>query len=125
LDALQAKTIALTLFSVFAGTLGNIALSRGLREPPPGLTGFRRIWGTASQPVLWLAVALLAIQFFVWSDVLSWSDLSYVVPLTASGYLINAMLVGPLLGEHMSRTRWAGTFLIFVGVLVVATETGS
>ena len=122
MDAFQAKTVALTLTAVTAQTLGNVALSRGLRHPPPGLSGFRHAWATATQPVRWLAIGFLACHYFMWSTVLSWAQLSFVVPLTAVGYLINAILVGPLLGEHMPRDRWAGTFLIFVGVLLVVTE---
>jgi drug/metabolite transporter (DMT)-like permease len=54
---------------------------------------------------------------------LSWSDLTFVMPLTALTYVLNAILVGPVLGEVVSPTRWLGTILITLGVALVTLET--
>jgi len=45
-----------------------------------------------------------------------------VMPLTALTYVLNAILVGPVLGEHVSLTRWVGTILIAAGVALVTLE---
>jgi transporter family protein len=122
--ALQAKIIATTLVSVLAQELANLALSRGLRiDSPPTLKA--RILRTLTEPMIWLAVACLTVNWFLWLGVLSWANLSFVIPITASSYLINALLVGPVLGEHVSRGRWLGTLIIFVGVMVIVLEPGT
>jgi len=45
------------------------------------------------------------------------------VPMTASGYILTAVLGQVFLNEAVSVVRWAGIGLISVGVLLVA-ETG-
>jgi uncharacterized membrane protein len=53
----------------------------------------------------------------------TWSDLSYVVPMTASGYILTAILGQVFLNEGVSLIHWAGIGLISFGVVLVA-ETG-
>ena len=50
---------------------------------------------------------------------LSWADLSYVLPVTAFGYVLNALLGRLFLGENVTPARWAGTLLIMGGVVLV------
>jgi drug/metabolite transporter (DMT)-like permease len=57
---------------------------------------------------------------------LSWADLTYVLPATALGYVLVALMgefLMPMLGaagENISGTRWAGILLITAGVGFVA-----
>jgi uncharacterized membrane protein len=50
---------------------------------------------------------------------LSWADLSYVLPVTAIGYVLVAFAGIVFLGERVSTARWAGIVLITVGVALV------
>jgi drug/metabolite transporter (DMT)-like permease len=50
---------------------------------------------------------------------LSWADLSYVLPVTALGYVANALLGRYFLSEQISPQRWAGTLLIVAGTTLV------
>ena len=70
----------------------------------------------------WVAagVLLLISWFLTYTTALSWADLSYVVPTTAIGYVITALLSRVLLHESLSAARWAGTVLIAAGVILVA-----
>ena len=54
---------------------------------------------------------------------LSLADLSFVVPLTALGYIISTLLAKFFLQEHITLTRWTGIFLIFAGTVVVSTTS--
>ncbi len=47
---------------------------------------------------------------------LSFADLTFVLPATAIGYVIMALLSIFWLHEHVSLQRWAGIVLIIVGV---------
>jgi drug/metabolite transporter (DMT)-like permease len=51
---------------------------------------------------------------------LSWADLTFVMPATAFGYVVVALLSRFWLHEHLSLYRWAGIFLIVCAVGFVA-----
>lgn len=70
----------------------------------------------------WVVVAmfLLLVYITLYLSALSWLDLSYLLPMTTLGYALNALLAWLLLGENIAITRWMGTLLIMIGVLVVA-----
>lgn len=50
----------------------------------------------------------------------SWADLSYVVPFTASSYIVTTLLSEFVLGEPIHVQRWVGVVLISIGVLLVS-----
>jgi uncharacterized membrane protein len=50
---------------------------------------------------------------------LSWADLSYVMPVTAIGYVVTAFAARIFLGENVSLARWIGIVLITAGVTLV------
>ena len=60
----------------------------------------------------------------------TYADLTYVLPVTSSGYILTVILSKVFLGEHISMARWLGTIVISFGVLLVsetplkAGETG-
>ena len=100
----MSSAIALTLLAVTAQTLGNFALSLGLKR--------HRLWFLP-------AITLLAVHFFSWCQALKLAALAVLVPLTAFSHVLNAALAGPLLGERVGKQRWLGTALIVVGILLV------
>ncbi|HXY61769.1 MAG TPA: DMT family transporter, partial [Nitrospirota bacterium] len=67
-----------------------------------------------------LGVVFLGIFFFLYLAALSWADLSFVLPLTAVSYLFAALLARFFLKEDVSWYRWAGTFVIVIGIALVA-----
>ncbi len=52
---------------------------------------------------------------------LSLADLSFVLPVTAVGYVLAAFLGKVVLHETVTRERWLGTVLIFVGAVLVGS----
>ena len=64
-------------------------------------------------------VALLILWTLTMMALLSWADLSYVLPVTAIGYVLTALSGKYLLGENVSIGHWAGIFLITSGVILV------
>jgi drug/metabolite transporter (DMT)-like permease len=64
---------------------------------------------------------VLLIGFFAsYLTALSWADLTYVLPATAFGNVIVALLAHFWLHEPISLERWAGIVLITLGVGFVA-----
>ena len=105
---------------VLFGSLGDVALSRGMKDV-----------GTisaANLPVLfhaiftpWVGIGIVLLLGFMatYLNALSWADLTYVLPATALGYIIMALLAKFFLHENVTATRWMGIALISVGVSFV------
>ena len=70
----------------------------------------------------WIAagIALLIGFFASYLTALSWADLTFVLPATAFGNVIVALLSKFWLHEPISLERWAGIVLITIGVGFVA-----
>jgi uncharacterized membrane protein len=56
---------------------------------------------------------------------LSWADLSYVLPVTSAGYVLAAIAGRLFLREQISAARWTGIALIMSGVVLVGRTTHS
>ena len=115
------KYLVLLAVTVFA-SLGNVCLARGMRafgavtikNWPLLLTAFSNVWTAAG-------IVLLILFFVSYLNALSWADLTYVLPATALGYILTAVLAKLLLQEPVPPMHWAGILLITIGVGFVAT----
>jgi uncharacterized membrane protein len=121
-DRFHLKTRILTVIVILTNVLGNLAMSWGLKQRgtvlgDSALEYIRVIF----QPWVALGIALLILWLLSRMALLSWADLSYVVPVTAIGYVLNAVLGRVLLGERVSAARWAGTLLIVAGIALVGS----
>lgn len=86
---------------------GNLLLRRGMKG------------GWVVNPVLGGGILCMAVSFFLFAALLSRANLSFVLPITAMGYVINVVGARHLLKENVTPARWAGTLLIGVGVALV------
>jgi drug/metabolite transporter (DMT)-like permease len=70
----------------------------------------------------WVALGILFLLAFfaTYMTALSWADLTYVMPATALGYVLLALVARFVLHEHISPLRWLGIVLITSGVGFVA-----
>ncbi len=121
---LLAKTIPLLILVPIFGSLGNVLLGKGMRgmgEIPdlsiPSLAAY--LLKILSSGWIWLGIGSLLIFFISYMLVLSWADYSYVMPVTAVGYVLAPLLAHLLLGEVVPGARWAGAVFIFLGVVLV------
>ena len=118
-EALHSKTRLFTVITVLSNVAGNSALTRGMQQLGDlGNSPFALI-GALFHPWVALGGALLIVWTLSHMALLSWADRSYVVPVTASAYVLTAFSGKFLLGETISLTRWAGIILITVGVTLV------
>jgi uncharacterized membrane protein len=122
MTGVRAKTWLAAALVVLANLLGNACLSWGMKQRPPATSPLDYV---AAVFTGWVALGILLL--LVWlaarMTLLSWADLSFVVPVTAVGYALAAAAGHFLLGEHVSAPRWAGVLLIAAGTALVGTTS--
>jgi uncharacterized membrane protein len=118
--AVDLKTKLLTLLVVATNVLGNVSLSWGMKHQNAelGLSPWTYIRLIFSPWVL-LGTMLLILWLLSRMALLGWADLSYVLPVTAMGYVLTALVGRCFLGEAISYQGWAGTVLIVAGIILV------
>lgn len=108
--------IAVTLLNA----LGNLSLAWGMKHAAirVGLapSGYLR---DMLNPFVACGIALLILWLLTRMALLSLADLSYVLPVTAFGYFLAAVLGKLFLQEQITNLQWFGTSLIVVGIMVV------
>ena len=97
---------------VASNALGNFALSIGMKQATNLLAALLEPWVLGG-------IALLIFWTLARMALLSWADLSYVLPVTAFGYVLNAAFGRVFLGEQITPARWTGTLLIVAGIMLV------
>jgi len=118
---LRLKTRLFTSLVVLCSVCGNFSLSWGMRQVGrlvsfSPLAYIRAVFN----PWVALGISLLILWLFSHMALLSWADLSYVLPVTSIGYVLSALAGRLFLHEEISRWRWAGILLITTGVALVA-----
>lgn len=110
------KYLVLALMILF-NAFGDVTLSHGMKRL--GAIHAARLTDAVAAvftPWVTLGILLLLCFFACYLSALSWADLSYVIPATALGYVLIALLSQWLLGETVTLTRWAGIALVGGGV---------
>jgi len=121
-SAPQFKTRIFTAGVVLANVFGNLSLSWGLKQPGAALTSSPLSYLKALFTP-WVAVGILLLILWMLSRMalLSWADLSYVLPVTAIGYVLTVAVGKVFLLEQVSWQRWAGSLLVMAGVVIVSS----
>lgn len=72
-------------------------------------------------PPLVLGFGMEVLNFFLFLALLSWADVSLVIPVMGSGsYLISIIGAKVFLNERVTKERWLGTILIVLGVTLIS-----
>jgi drug/metabolite transporter (DMT)-like permease len=114
---------------VVAGTAGELCVSRAMKEigevhdfRPAAL--IKVLLRALRVKWMWIGVGLMTIGFFSLLAILSFENVSFVVPVTALGYVAGALGSRFFLGERVNWRRWAGILLVCVGVTLVVMGKG-
>ena len=117
---LRIKTWVCATIVVLSNAFGDFFLKRGMpADLPTPLSYITALF----QPWAALGVALLVLWMMSRMTLLSWADLSYVLPVTSIGYVLVALLGKAFLHEQIDAKRWAGILLIVAGVALVSAAT--
>lgn len=118
------KHSLLLITLVTTQVLGDILLSQGMKvfgavvSYSPG-----KLWGLLTylltSPWILLGVSTLTFSMLIYLMAIAEMDMSYVLPIHGSSYVLNGLMAWLILGEQVSLMRWVATFLITLGVLIV------
>jgi drug/metabolite transporter (DMT)-like permease len=101
--------------------LGDTCLSRGMTVlPAVSLSHPATLIAAVFTPWIALGIVLLIGFFASYLTALSWADLTFVLPATAFGNVIVAILARFWLHEAISWQRWVGVVLITLAVGFIA-----
>ncbi len=110
----------MTLFNA----LGNLSLAWGMTHAAIRVgvdpIGYMRV---ILNPYVGLGISLLIMWLLTRMVLLSWADLSFVLPVTGVGYFLAAVLGAVFLHEAIGPLQWLGTLLIFGGTILVGTTS--
>jgi len=110
----------MTLIVIMSSVIGNLSLAWGMRQLAPDALGSPLGYiAVLFDPWVALGVILLVVWLLSQMLLLSWADLSYVLPVSSIGYVLTAISGRLFLGEQISIARWAGVTLIMAGVVFV------
>ncbi|HUI55770.1 MAG TPA: hypothetical protein VLY04_12410 [Bryobacteraceae bacterium] len=117
--------VVLFLF-IATKAVGNLLLAWGMKHLPQTMSANPIQYLRAMlDPFVAAGVLALILAVLMRLALLSLADLSYVLPVTAVGYVIAAFLGKTFLQETVSSQRWLGTFLIFAGAALVGSTAHS
>ena len=117
---LRVKTSVCATVVVLTNVFGNFFMKKGMPADFAGPLGYISV---LFRPWVTVGVALLIVWMLARMALLSWADLSYVLPVTSVGYVLVALVGRILLNEQISWKRWAGIVLIMGGVALVSGTT--
>jgi transporter family protein len=113
------------LVTIVAGSIGDLLSARGM-----SLLGEQRSFHSAglagnlryifTHPSVLAGIAANAVSFVSFIGLLSVSELSFAVPVTALGFILRTVLAKVFLGELVNWKRWAGVVLVALGVLLIS-----
>ena len=115
------KTRVLTLVVVLSNVFGNSALNAGMRQRPNFTFTPLSVVATIFTPWVGIGILLLILWLLSRMALLSWADLSYVLPVTSIGYVLSAVSGRIFFAEHVTWQRWMGTLLISAGMMLVGS----
>ncbi len=124
------KILSAVVLLVLVDSAGTLLIAQGMKQvgeistlqPRKLLKIARRL---VKNHLLWLGFLFQASTFFLFLTVLSWANLSLVVPLCSLGYVVNILGAQFFLKEKVTRERWIGTLFICAGVALVSLNSGA
>ena len=117
------RTYSLLSLFVFLRPLGNLSLAWGTKHFPQVLSLNPVVYLRAMvDPFVALGIGMLILALLTRMALLSLADLSFVLPVTAIGYVLATLFGQVFLHENVHAQQWIGSVLIFMGTgLVGAT----
>jgi drug/metabolite transporter (DMT)-like permease len=118
------RTVWYLIVLVLSGTAGDLSITRVMKQVGP-VENFRpstilRCFASAMQHAwMWMGIGLHACAFVAFLALLSWADVSFVVPASAASYVAGVAGARLFLRETITLGRWAGVVLISSGVVFV------
>lgn len=118
------KTYFVVLFFLALRAVGNSSMAWGMKQVPERMSVNPALYLRAMlNPFVAMGIAALILALLTRIALFSLADLSFVLPVTAVGYVIAVFLGKVFLHETVTRQRWTGTLLIFLGAALVGSTS--
>jgi drug/metabolite transporter (DMT)-like permease len=118
------KTYSVVVLFLALRAAGNSAMAWGMKQVPERMSINPALYVRAMlNPFVAMGIAALILALLTRMALLSLADLSFVLPVTAVGYVIAVFLGKVFLHETVTRQRWLGTLLIFAGAALVGSTS--
>lgn len=118
------RTFLLVAAVVLFNAFGDLSLTWGLRHIPQTLAANPLHYIEAMlNPFVAAGITMLILWLLTRMALMSWADLSFVLPVTSVGYVVVALLGRFFLHEHVSPGRWVGILLILGGAILVGSSS--
>jgi uncharacterized membrane protein len=119
------KVYSLLLFVILLKPFSNLFLAWGMRRFPETLSMDPvQYLRAVLDPLVAIGIGMQILWLLMRMALLSVADLSFVLPVTAVGYVLSTFLAHVFLGEQVSTERWLGTGVIFRGTALVSFTAG-
>lgn len=118
----RLRTYTLLFLFVCLRPLGNLSLAWGTKHFPQVLSFEPVVYLRAMiDPFVALGILMLVLSLFTRMALLSLADLSFVLPVTAIGYVLATLFGKVFLHEAVGARHWLGSILIFLGTALVGS----
>jgi drug/metabolite transporter (DMT)-like permease len=123
---MEFRTVTLILASVGLSALAQITMKFGMSNPEIQralaiASNYRNAaWQISTNFYVLLGIVLYALSAVLWLLVLAKLDVTRAYPFVALGFVVTMVLGYFILGEGVGFIRLAGTFLVILGVVLVA-----
>ena len=118
------KTYLVVLLFLALRSVGNSSMAWGMRQVPEKMSMNPALYLHAMlNPFVAMGIVALILALLTRMALLSLADLSFVLPVTAVGYVIAVFLGKVFLHETVTGQRWTGALLIFAGAALVGTTS--
>jgi drug/metabolite transporter (DMT)-like permease len=112
---------------VLSNSAGDVWITKGMKElgevsslDPRVL--LRIILDAAVNKNIVFGVLSLAVSFISFLSILSWKDMSFVVPATSTVYVVSIVGARIFLKERITGLRLAGSFMVCLGVALICAQ---
>jgi drug/metabolite transporter (DMT)-like permease len=116
--------LVLIVFTILFNTAAQLALKVGIVQIGAFVFHWSNLvpitWKVITSPWIITGLAIYLVSVGTWLMVLSRTPVSIAYPMSSLGYVTSAIAAYYLLGEDLTPIRVAGTFVILIGVYMVA-----
>jgi drug/metabolite transporter (DMT)-like permease len=119
------EILPLLLLVILLKPFSNLFLAWGMKGMAAGVSMNPLFYVKAMfEPLVALGMLMQGFWLLFRMKLLSLADLSFVLPVTAAGYVITTLLGRIFLHEQVSTQRWIAVFLISLGTAVAGSSRG-
>ena len=114
------RTYTLLVLFLALRAFGNLSLAIGAKQVPETFGSPFAYVGVILIPGIVGGILMMIAALLVRLALLSLADLSFILPMTAIGYVLTALFGRIFLHEEVSLQRWIAVLLIFAGAALVS-----